>query len=138
MRSFKSKSRTKKYGSALAVASLAFGASATAAGTAQADPDSSRVKLKGTVSCERFEDSNVDSITVTTKGKAKKDNLSGEDVSEAYSLTFTGVTKSTNGQSANAKIVCIDSDEEEHTYSKTFTIKRPTSPNTEVQTRNFK
>lgn len=137
MRSFHSKA--KKYGSALAVASLAVAASATATATATADPDSSRVKVQGTASCERFEDATVDKVTITPKGKtAKSDNLSGEDESETYSITFTGIPKGTKGLAANAKVTCVDSDGDDHTYGKSFTIKRPTNPNSEVQKLNLK
>lgn len=135
MRSFHS--RTKKYGSALAVASLAVAASAAATATAQADPDSGRVKLKGNASCQRFDDAVVDEVSVSSKGQTKTDQLSGEDEAEKYALTFTKVTKSTNGQDAKAKVTCIDSDGDTHTYGKSFKLKRPAG-NTETQVLNLK
>ncbi|MGW0705215.1 hypothetical protein ACWD4G_04455 [Streptomyces sp. NPDC002643] len=126
------------YGSLVAVASLVVAAFA-AATTAHANPDSSRVKVQGSASCERFEDAVVDSVTITPRGKpARTDQLSGEDEFEEYSLTFTKIPKGTKGLSANARVSCVDADGDTLTYGKSFKIKRPADPTTEVQVLNLK
>lgn len=137
MRSFNSKA--KKYGSVVAVASLAVAAFAAATATTHANPDSGRVSVQGNASCERFEEATVDAVTITPKGKpAKADQLSGEEESEEYSLTFTKIPKGTKGLSANARVTCVDSDGDEHIYGKSFKIKRPTDPASEIQILNLK
>ncbi|QOV47218.1 hypothetical protein [Streptomyces chromofuscus] len=130
-------SRTKRLiGSAVAVASLGVAVPLAATGTAQADPNSGRVKVSGTVSCERFEDASPDAVTITPKGKtAKADQLPGEDVAESFSLTFTQVPK--KGLSANAKVTCVDDDGDKHTFGKSFKITRPPGT-TETQAFSLK
>ncbi|WP_189810921.1 MULTISPECIES: hypothetical protein [Streptomyces] len=108
-----------------------------AAGTAEANPASSRVKVGGTASCERFEDTTVTQVSITPKGRsAKTADLSGEDVTETYSVTFTNIPKG-KGLTANATVNCEDSDGQAHTYSKSFSITRPAGT-TENQTLNLK
>ncbi|MFD8417375.1 hypothetical protein ACFV2Q_37490 [Streptomyces sp. NPDC059650] len=84
------------------MASLAAALPLATAGTANANPASGRVKLAGNASCERFEDASVTEVSITPRGRsAKAVQLSGEDVQEAYSLTFTNIPKSKRMQ-ANA------------------------------------
>jgi hypothetical protein len=135
MRDFSS--RACKLGTVGAVASLALVVPAATAGTAHANPNSGRVKVTGTASCERFEDSSVTDVTITTKGKVASDQLSGENVAESYSITFTKVPAK-KGLAANVKVTCIDSDDEAHTFAKSITVTRPASPATEEQTINLK
>lgn len=136
MRDFSS--RGKKVASATAVATLVVAASATATSATQANPDKSRVIVSGTASCERFEDSSVTDVSITPTGKdAKTAELSGEDTKEKYKLTFTGVPKLPKSWQANATVNCVDSEDDTHTFSKSFKIQRPAGT-TETQTLNLK
>ncbi|MEU1512567.1 hypothetical protein ABZ490_10460 [Streptomyces sp. NPDC005811] len=138
MRAFSRHTRTRLLGSVVTVTSLALVVPAAAVGTAHANPASSRVKVTGTASCDRFEDASPTTVTITPKGKtAKSDDLPGEDSTETYAITFTGIPKS-KGLPANAKVTCTDSDGDTFTYGKSFTITRPPAANTEVQTLNLK
>lgn len=135
MRVFSSKAR--RIGSALAVASLAATVPVALTSTADANPASGRVKVEGTASCERFEDASVTEVSITPRGRAAKAvQLSGEDVSETYTLTFTNIPKG-KGLTANATVNCQDSEGEPLTFSKSFTIVRPPGT-TESQTLNLK
>lgn len=120
MRNFSSNKR-KKLGSVAIVASLALAAPVAATGTAHA---AVKITVSGKVSCARFGDSTPDTVTVTPKkGNADSDELPGDNVSESYSVVLTGIPK--NGTQATATIVCLDSDNEQHTYSKSFVITKP-------------
>ncbi|MFH8769084.1 hypothetical protein [Streptomyces sp. NPDC017958] len=134
MRDFSSKAN--RLGSAMVVASLAVVVPAAATGTAHGNPNSTRVTVAGTASCERFEDSSATDVTIAAKGKTASDQLSGENVSESYSVTFTKVPQ--KGLQANVKVTCVDSDNDQHTFGKSITIARPASPGTETQTVNLK
>ncbi|MGW3726343.1 hypothetical protein [Streptomyces sp. NPDC000851] len=123
-------------GSAVAVTSLAIAVPMAATDAAHADPNSGRVKVSGTASCERFENATPTDVTITPRGKtAKTDQLAGEDVAEPFSLTFTQVPK--RGLSASAKLTCVDEDGEKFPISKSFTITRPPG-NTETQNLTLK
>ncbi|MFE2266390.1 hypothetical protein [Streptomyces griseosporeus] len=128
-----SSSRKKTLGSVAVVASLALAAPVVATGTAHA---ATKVNLKGTVSCARFGDDVVpDTITVTPqKGKPGSDDLPGDDPVEEYGLKVTGIPK--NGVNATAKIACVDSDDETHTYTKSFKVQKPATGTPQVV--NFK
>ncbi|WP_409471892.1 hypothetical protein [Streptomyces sp. HC307] len=123
-------------GSAVAVASLAVAVPMAATDAAHANPDSGRVKVSGTASCERFENAAPSAVTITPRGKlAKVDQLAGEDAAEPFSLTFTQVPKT--GLSANAKVTCVDEDGDELPYGKSFRITRPPGT-TEIQNLTLK
>ncbi|MFJ9648593.1 hypothetical protein [Streptomyces sp. NPDC101206] len=131
MREFSSKA--KRFGSAVVVASLAAALPLATAGTANANPASGRVKLAGSASCARFEDASVTEVSITPRGRsAKAVQLSGEDVEEAYSLTFTNIPKGKAGVQANATVNCVDADGQPHTFNKSITITRPAG-STETQ-----
>ncbi|MFD7702640.1 hypothetical protein [Streptomyces caelestis] len=118
--------RTKKtIGSAMAVAALGFAVPVAAAGTAQADPSSSRVTLSGTVSCGRFENAVPERMTVTPRGQVTKAvNFVDEETTQPYLLAFTGIPAT--GLSTNVRITCVDIDDgTPFTYGRTITISRP-------------
>ncbi|MGW5341756.1 hypothetical protein [Streptomyces sp. NPDC004050] len=129
-------SKAKRFGSAVVVASLAAALPLATAGTANANPASGRVKLAGNASCERFEDASVTEVSITPRGRsAKAVQLSGEDVQEAYSLTFTNIPKG-KGMQANATVNCVDADGQPHTFNESITITRPAG-STETQSVNL-
>ncbi|MGJ5754955.1 hypothetical protein FB563_3162 [Streptomyces puniciscabiei] len=73
-------------------------------------------------------------MTVTPKkGIADSDELPGDNATESYSVLLTGIPK--NGTQATAKVVCLDSDNEQHTYAKTFQVAKPAAGGAEV--KNF-
>ncbi|MGW1712138.1 hypothetical protein [Streptomyces sp. NPDC002156] len=77
-------------------------------------------------------------VSITPTGKdAKTAELSGEDTKEKYKLTFTGVPKLPKSWQANATVNCVDSEDDTHTFSKSFKIQRPAGT-TETQTLNLK
>ncbi|MEU2389916.1 hypothetical protein [Streptomyces sp. NPDC007369] len=134
MRDFSSKA--KKFGSAVVVASLAAAVPVAVTGTAEANPASGRVKVVGDASCERFQDASVTEVTITPRGRAPKAvQLSGEDVQEAYSLTFTNIPQK-GGLSASATVMCEDVDGQSQSFNKNFTITRPAGT-TEKQNLNL-
>ncbi|MFE6825607.1 hypothetical protein [Streptomyces sp. NPDC057690] len=132
------RSNAKKLGAAIAVASLAIAVPVTTSGTAHANPDSSRVVVTGTASCAQFEDSTLVEVSITPTGKAPKtDQFSAEDVSDTYTVVFTKIPKLPRSQPANATVICVDSGNTQHTFSKPFNITRPAG-GTEVQSLDLK
>ncbi|MEV7613801.1 hypothetical protein [Streptomyces sp. NPDC089799] len=135
MRDFRS--RTKRLGTAVLMTSLALAVPAAVTGTANANPNSARVKVSGTASCERFEDATVTQVTITPEGKqAKAVQLSSDDPKESYSLAFTEVP-SGKGLPSKAKVQCQDSDGDPLTYTVKFNLTRPAT-SSETQTLNLK
>lgn len=120
MRNFSGKTR-KTLGSVAVVASLALAAPLVMTGTAHA---AVKVVVSGTVSCARFADSSPVTLTATpTKGVGDTDEFRAEDATEPYSVTLTGIPK--NGTQTTFKITCVDSDNDQNSYSKTFKVVKP-------------
>lgn len=120
MRNVSSNTR-KTLGSVAVVASLALAAPVVATGTAHA---AVKVNLTGTASCARYGDSSPTELSVKpAKGTGDTDELRGEEVTEPYAITLTQIPK--NGTSVTATVTCVDSDNDTHTYSKTFPVMKP-------------
>lgn len=116
-------------GSAVAALAALAVANPITAGSAHADPDSAKVNLVVTASCERFANDSVPiKVTVTTAVKppeVKSKTLDTEDEEATFgALKFQNIPVA--GTTAKVTVVCEDPDGKEKSYTvPKINIKRP-------------
>ncbi|MEU9267592.1 hypothetical protein AB0E04_19370 [Streptomyces sp. NPDC048251] len=121
MKNFSSIKR-KTLSSIAVTASLALAASVAAIGTAHSAA-TVKVVITGTASCAK--DATPTVVTITPKkGKAGSDETPGDEQSEQYTITLTGIPN--NGTTATAKVTCLDDEGDVNTpKKKDVPIKKP-------------
>ncbi|MFF8265729.1 hypothetical protein [Streptomyces virginiae] len=126
MKNFSSVKR-KTLSSVAVVASLGIAAPVAAIGTAHSAVTAVKVSISGTASCAQFGESTPTVVTIAPKtGSTKSDELPGEEQSEKYNISLTGIPE--GGTKATAKVTCVDGEGDVNTLKKKdVQIKKPAS-----------
>ncbi|MGW0869890.1 hypothetical protein ACWD3Z_05290 [Streptomyces sp. NPDC002740] len=123
MRNFSSVKR-KTLSSVAVAASLTLAASVAAIGTAHSAA-TVKVVVTGKANCAQFGDATPTVVTITPKkGTAGSDEPPGDEQSEQYKITLTGIPET--GTKATAKVTCVDDEGDVNTLKKKdVPIKKP-------------